>query len=63
MMSTMGADCYGIDPDQDAIRFALAEGLIDNEKAIACTLQDLPKDMVGSFDIATVWLFNVAYLI
>ncbi len=59
IMKRLGADVYGVEPDSKAFEFAVSNGLIDKEKAFKCLLQDIPQDLLGTFDIATVFLYNI----
>lgn len=59
IMKRLGADVYGVEPDEEAFKFAVTNNLIDKEKAFNCLLQDMPQELLGTFDIATVFLYNI----
>ncbi|MDO8660170.1 MAG: class I SAM-dependent methyltransferase [Candidatus Parcubacteria bacterium] len=52
-------EVYGIDPDQKELQKAIDKGLLDEKHALPCMLQDLPKEIKGTFEIATVFNFNM----
>lgn len=61
IMKELGAEVYGVEPDKEAFLFAVNNNLIDREKAFNCSLQDIPQELIGTFDIVTVFLYNVSY--
>ncbi len=52
-------DVYGIDPDIPELEKAVKAGIIDREHAIATTLEDMPAILKGTFNIATIFNFNI----
>ena len=61
MMSELGADVYGVEPDKEAYDYAISNNMINKDKAFNCTLQELPNELVGTFDIVIVFLYNISY--
>lgn len=59
IMKRMGAEVFGVEPDKKAFDFAVFNNLIDKEKAFNCLLQEMPQELLGTFDIATVFLYNI----
>lgn len=55
IMKKLGADVYGVEPNTEAFEFATSNNLIDRDKAFNCLLQDIPEELAGTFDIATVF--------
>lgn len=56
-----GADVYGVEPDKEAFDFAISNHLIDPDKAFNTTLQELPSELMGTFDLATILLYNIPF--
>lgn len=54
-----GADVYGVDFDVQALEFAVKQGYLSEKNIFKCRLEELPADVKGTFDIATVWLFCI----
>ena len=61
-MSDRGASVYGVEPREEDFKYAISNGLIDKNQAFNCLLQDIPEDLLGSFDIVTVFLYNIPLL-
>lgn len=61
MMKKLGADVYGVEPDKEAFDYAISNNLIDREKAFNCLLEDIPQELLGTFDIATVFLYSINF--
>ena len=59
-MSDRGASVYGVEPREEDFKYAISNGLIDKNQAFNCLLQDIPEDLLGSFDIVTVYLYNIS---
>ena len=59
-MRDRGANVYGVEPRDENYKYAISNGLIDKRKAFNCSLQDIPEDLLGSFDIVTVFLYNIS---
>ena len=59
-MRDRGANVYGVEPRYEDYKYAISNGLIDKRKAFNCSLQDIPEDLLGSFDIVTVFLYNIS---
>jgi len=60
MFTDLGAkEVYGVDPDKEELEKAVNQGLLDERHALTCTLQDLPKEKMGTFEVATVFHFNM----
>ena len=59
-MRDRGANVYGVEPRDEDYKYAISNGLIDKRKAFNCSLQDIPEDLLGSFDIVTVFLYNIS---
>ena len=52
----LGAESiYVIDPNKEAINTAVEKGLLSSEHAIPTTLEDMPENLKGTFDVATVF--------
>ena len=58
-MRDRGANVYGVEPKDEDYKYAISNGLIDKSQAFNCLLQDIPEDLLGSFDIVTVFLYNI----
>lgn len=56
-----GADVYGVEPDKKAFDFAISNHLIDPDKAFNTRLQELPSELMGTFDLATILLYNIPF--
>jgi hypothetical protein len=52
-------EIYGIDPDQKELNIAIEKGVLDEKHALPYMLQDLPKEIRETFEIATVFNFNM----
>lgn len=52
-------EVYGIDPDNEELEKAVQAGLLDRAHAIPTFLQDIPEPLKGTFDVATVFNFNM----
>lgn len=61
-MSDRGASVYGVEPNDENFEYAISNELIDKNQAFNCLLQDIPEDLLGSFDIVTVFLYNIPIL-
>lgn len=59
MMAALEADIFGVEPDDVYFNFAVSKNLINREKAFKSTLERIPEGLLGTFDIATVFLFEV----
>lgn len=60
MFRSLGVkEVYGIDPDIPELEKAMQNGLLDKEHAIPTLLENIPHDLKGKFDIASVFNFNV----
>lgn len=60
LFQELGAkEVYGIDPDKEALKQAVEKGLLDEQHALPYRLQDLPKEIRETFEIATVFNFNI----
>lgn len=55
------SEVYGIDPDQKALQEAIDKGILDEQHALPHKLQNIPKEVRGSFEIATIFNFNMPY--
>lgn len=62
MMSELKGDVYGVEPDKTAYDYAVNNNMISKTKALNCKLQDLPDELVGTFDIVTLFLYNIPIL-
>jgi 2-polyprenyl-3-methyl-5-hydroxy-6-metoxy-1,4-benzoquinol methylase len=59
-MRKLGADVYGVDPFKAAIKWGSEQmGFIKPEQAFDCFVQDLPKDLYGTFDLVTMFMYRV----
>lgn len=62
VLRELGAtEVYGIDPDTTEIARAITGGILDEQHAIPKVLADLPEELEGTFDIATVFNFNIPF--
>lgn len=59
--SRAGAEVYGVDFDEKSLDIAIREGNLSEKNIFKCKLQDLPSDIKGTFDVATVWLFCINF--
>jgi SAM-dependent methyltransferase len=60
LFQELGAkEVYGIDPDEEALKQAVDKGLLDQRHALPYRLQDLPEDIRRTFEIATIFNFNI----
>ena len=58
-MSDLGATVYGVEPDATAFKYAISNGLIEQANAFNCSLQNIPDNLLGTFDIVTVFLYCI----
>ena len=61
-MRNLGAIVYGVEPDKEAFDYAVSNGLIDQDKAFNCKLQNIPDNLIGAFDVVTVFLYCIPFL-
>lgn len=61
MMSELNGDVYGVEPDKVAYDYAISNNMISEAKALNCTLQELPDELIGTFDIVTLFLYNISF--
>ena len=61
IMKRLGAEVFGVEPNKDDFDFAVSNNLIDKDKAFNCLLQDIPQELLGTFDVATVFLYNINF--
>lgn len=61
VMRKLGAEVYGVEPDKEAFDFAISQQLIDSRNAFNSTLQDMPQELFGTFDLATIFLYNISF--
>lgn len=59
IMRELGAEVYGVEPDKEAYDYAIQNGLIDEQRAFNTTLQDMPEELFGTFDLSTIFLYNI----
>lgn len=52
---------YGVEPDKVAYDWAISNNMISKDKALNCTLQEIPNELVGTFDIVTLFLYNIPF--
>jgi SAM-dependent methyltransferase len=62
IMSDSGAEVVVVEPDKESLSRAIELRNVDPERSFPVLLQELPSQYQGSFDIATVFLFNVPWL-
>ena len=55
------SEVYGIDPDEKALQEAINKGVLDKQHALPHKLQDLPEEVRGTFEVATIFNFNMPY--
>lgn len=53
------SEVYGIDPDEKALQEAIDKGVLDKQHALPHKLQDLPEEVRGVFEIATIFNFSI----
>lgn len=61
VMSGLNGDVYGVEPNKEAYDFAVNNNMISKDKAYNCILQELPEELIGTFDIVTLFLYNIAF--
>ena len=61
MMSELNGDVYGVEPDKVAYDYAISNNMISKAQALNCTLQEIPDELVGTFDIVTCFLYNINF--
>ena len=52
-------EIFGIDPDNEELEKAIQAGLLDRDHAIPKLLQDIPENLKGSFEVATIFNLNM----
>ena len=52
-------EIYGIDPDNEELEKAIQAGLLDRNHAVPKLLQDIPENLKGTFEVATIFNFNM----
>lgn len=62
IMTELGAEVYGVEPDRETFDYAVQKGLIDEERAFNTTLQDMPEELFGTFDLSAIFLYNIPFL-
>jgi 2-polyprenyl-3-methyl-5-hydroxy-6-metoxy-1,4-benzoquinol methylase len=60
-MQMEGASVFGVEPDAVAHAQAISRSNLVEAQAYHGRLQDMPGDMYGKFDVATVFLWNIPY--
>lgn len=56
----LGADdVYGVDPETSELDKAVEAGILDRDHAIPTTIEDIPPNLKGTFDVATIFNFNI----
>jgi SAM-dependent methyltransferase len=60
-MQREGASVFGVEPDGEAHAQAIAQSNLGRAQTLHGKLQDLPSDMHGKFDIATVFFWNILH--
>ena len=62
LLRELGAsEVYGIDPDKEGLQEAIDKGILDKQHALPHKLQDLPNEVRGAFEIATIFNFDMPY--
>ena len=56
-----GADVYGCEPSKEEFEYAISHQLIEKSKAFNTVLQEMAKELFGTFDIATILLYNIPF--
>lgn len=56
------SEVYGIDPDEEALQEAINNGVLDKQHVLPHKLQDLPEKVRRTFDVATIFNFDMPYL-
>lgn len=60
MFRSLGTkEVYGIDPDIPELEKAIQNGLLDKEHAIPTLLENIPHNLKGKFDVASVFNFAI----
>ncbi len=60
LFKRLGAkEVYGIDPDREELEKAIEKGSLDKQHAIPAMVEDLPQELKGTFDVATVFNFSI----
>lgn len=52
-------EVFGIDPDKEALQEAMDKGILDEEHALPVKIQDLPESLRDTFEVATIFNFNM----
>lgn len=52
-------DVYGVDPEASELDKAVEAGILDRERTIPTTVEDMPPGLKGTFDVATIFNFNI----
>lgn len=58
-MESLNGDVYGVEPNKNAYDFAINNNMISKNKAFNCKLQELPEELIGTFDIAKQHYFYI----
>ncbi|MGV2293479.1 class I SAM-dependent methyltransferase [Trinickia sp. YCB016] len=60
-MQREGASVFGVEPDSEAHAQALQRSNFADGQSLNGKLQDIPSNMRGKFDLATVFLWNIPH--
>lgn len=61
IMRKLGAEVYGVEPDKEAFDFAISQQFVDSRRVFNSTLQDMPQELFGTFDLATIFLYSISF--
>lgn len=61
VMKNTGATVYGVEPDKESYKYAIQNNLVDFDKVLNCSLQNIPEELYNTFDIATIFLYCMGY--
>lgn len=59
LMKELGAEVYGVEPSEEFYNFAIENNFISEDKAFNCNLQSLPDSFNETFDVVTIFLYNI----
>ena len=59
-LQSKGAKVIGVEIEKDACEFAIEKNGIAKEAVYNCSVQELPSEMNGKFDLACIFLYAIS---
>lgn len=58
-MRKAGASVIGVEPNKEAFNFGCQKGYLDKNVDYCLTIQELPEELNGKFDLVTIFVFSI----